>query len=80
MTLYNVETGSNLILLCSAILFPIIYIIMRLTPQYFSSFFGECVANNKTSKFHLPMVRGLGIIFPIVLKIGRAHVRTPVTS
>ena len=32
-------------------------------------FFGECISNNKSSKFHLPMLRGLGIVFPIILII-----------
>ena len=42
---------------------------MIFLPKFYPSIFGECIANNKTSKFHIPMARGLGIVFPLVLII-----------
>ena len=33
--------------------------------RFIPNFFGICLSNNKTSLYHKPMLRGLGIIFPI---------------
>jgi len=67
MTLLNSEIFTNNIIPSSAILFLIVYFFIKLTPNYLGSFFGKCVSNDKTSKFHLPMIRGIGIIFAIIL-------------
>ena len=67
MIIFNSEIDINSILFYSIIFFIITYISIRAMPKYLSPIFGECVANNKTSKFHTPMVRGIGIIFPIIL-------------
>ena len=67
MTLFNSEIFTNNIVPSSAILFLIVYFFIKLAPNYLESFFGKCVSNVKTSKFHLPMIRGIGIIFAIVL-------------
>jgi UDP-N-acetylmuramyl pentapeptide phosphotransferase/UDP-N-acetylglucosamine-1-phosphate transferase len=67
MILLNSEIFTNNIIPSSAILFLIVYFVIKLTPNYLGSFFGKCVSNDKTSKFHLPMIRGIGIIFAIVL-------------
>jgi UDP-N-acetylmuramyl pentapeptide phosphotransferase/UDP-N-acetylglucosamine-1-phosphate transferase len=67
MTLFNSEIFTNNIVPSSAILFLIVYFFIKSAPNYLGSFFGKCVSNDKTSKFHLPMIRGIGIIFAIVL-------------
>ena len=67
MTLLNSEIFTNNIIPSSAIIFLIVYFVIKLTPNYLGSFFGKCVSNDKTSKFHLPMVRGIGIIFAFIL-------------
>ena len=38
-----------------------IYFLHKLYP----SFFGVCLSNHKTSLYHNPMLRGLGIMFPL---------------
>lgn len=47
--------------------FATILIFLKLVPDYLATFFGECISNHKSSKFHSPMLRGLGIVFPIIL-------------
>ena len=67
MTSLNLDMLTNNIIVFSLILGLAVYYFIKLIPKYLGSFFGECVSNNKTSKFHLPMVRGIGIIFAFVL-------------
>ena len=67
MTLFNFEIFTNNFIQFSIIIFLSVYFGIKLIPNYLGSFFGKCVSNEKTSKFHLPMVRGIGIIFAIIL-------------
>ena len=67
MILLNSEIFTNNFIQYSIIFFLIVYFGIKLIPNYLGSFFGKCVSNDKTSKFHLPMVRGIGIIFAIIL-------------
>lgn len=67
MIAFNSGLVMDSIWFFSIIIFVVIYISLRSIPKYLSSIFGVCVANDKTSKIHNPMVRGVGIIFPIIL-------------
>ena len=67
MTILNSEIFTNNFIQYSIIIFLSVYFGIKLIPNYLGSFFGKCVSNDKTSKFHLPMIRGIGIIFAIVL-------------
>lgn len=61
------EDINTIYILSSFILSFGVYFFIKLIPKYFHFLFGISVSNNKTSKFHLPMVRGIGIIFGIIL-------------
>ena len=64
---FDFEMHKNLIVGSFVTLIFSIIIFIKLIPKYLTSFFGECVANKKSSKYHSPMIRGLGIIFPIIM-------------
>ena len=67
MIALNSEIDESSIWFFAIIIFVVVYITLRSIPKYLSPIFGVCVTNNKTSKIHNPMVRGIGIIFPIIL-------------
>ncbi|MDC0092740.1 hypothetical protein OAR00_00970 [Alphaproteobacteria bacterium] len=46
---------------------------MKVIVSRYGSIFGKSIANNKTSKFHPPMVRGLGIFYAIILIISHLY-------
>lgn len=64
---FDLEINKNFLIGSFGTLIFSIIIFMKLIPKYLTSFFGECVANDKSSKFHYPMIRGLGIVFPAIL-------------
>ena len=55
------------IILFSLFLSFSVYLFLKQIPHKFANLFGTCVSSTKTSKFHPPMVRGIGIIFPLIL-------------
>ena len=65
--LIGIEIGDNLFLGSLLVSFITLFLLLIIIPKYLSSFFGECVANDKSSKFHHSMLRGLGILYPIIL-------------
>ena len=68
--------NNHHIFIISAILSIFTYCIIRFSAKLFPHFFGICESNNKTSMFHLPMIRGLGIFFPVILIISTFLVGT----
>ena len=64
---FNLEIDKNLLIGSFLTFIVSIIIFIKLIPTYCTSFFGECVANHKSSKHHSPMIRGLGIVFPAIL-------------
>jgi UDP-N-acetylmuramyl pentapeptide phosphotransferase/UDP-N-acetylglucosamine-1-phosphate transferase len=56
------------------------YFIIKIIPLYFKSYFSLCVSNNKTSLYHEPILRGLGIIFPFILILNTTLFETPLNN
>ena len=69
LELFDLSLLENIFLISTFVFLTVIILFLKVVPCYLSSFFGECISNNKSSKFHLPMLRGLGIVFPIILII-----------
>ena len=69
LELFDLSLLENIFLISTFVFLTVIIFFLKVVPCYLSSFFGECISNNKSSKFHLPMLRGLGIVFPIILII-----------
>lgn len=70
------ENNNYYVLIISFIFSIFTYFMMKFSSKLFPQFFGICESNNKTSMFHLPMIRGLGIFFPVVLIISTFLVGT----
>lgn len=66
---YLTENLSYYIFIFSILMSLCSLLFMIFLPKFYPFIFGECISNNKTSKFHIPMARGLGIVFPLALII-----------
>ena len=64
--MFNQNSISDIIVISMSISL-ITFLLMKLLPKYCGIIFGQCISNEKTSKYHLPLIRGLGIIFPFIL-------------
>ena len=66
MNLFNENTLYYTLIISILMSLKTLFIMVYL-PKYFHFMFGTSIANKKTSKFHQPMARGLGIVYPFVL-------------
>ena len=56
------------------------FFIIQIIPTHFKKYFGLCVSNEKTSIYHDPLLRGIGIIFPLILIINTSYFETPISN
>ena len=63
----NLETSLNQILIITAINGIVLYLSYMYTPKFFKNIFGICVSNEKTSLYHIPLLRGYGLFYLLSL-------------
>ncbi len=64
--MYNIESIYEIIMIClSTVLITVFYFSVMV--KKFKVLFGECISNKKTSLYHEPLLRGLGVIYLLPL-------------